>query len=76
MMTFSCLVRQEGKLYPENNQILNSTIDFEEKNVSEFIVNQTYISLDSTEAKIQISMALTFTVGLFQVVFLIKINLL
>ena len=70
MMTFSCLANQEGKLYPEIIQNSNSSLTFDDMiNTTE---SSTYVSNDPTDAKILISMMLTLTVGLFQVVFLMK----
>jgi hypothetical protein len=69
MMTFSCLAKQEGKLYPEMIQNSNSSLSYADMiNTTE---SSTYVSNDPTDAKILISMMLTLTVGLFQVVFLI-----
>ncbi len=71
MMTFSCLAKQEGKLYPEIIQNSNSSLTYDNMiNTTES--SSTYVSNDPTDAKILISMMLTLTVGLFQVFFLIK----
>ena len=67
MMTFACLSKQEGKFYPE--AIQNSNFSFISNDMNKTIESFIYISNDPMEAKIMISMALTLTVGLFQVIF-------
>ena len=67
MMTFSCLSKQEGKLYPFITDNLNITVNFASENLSIHETDLDFISQDPIEAKIKISMALTLTVGLFQV---------
>jgi len=70
-MTFSCLAKQEGKLYPEIIQNSNSSLTYDDMiNTTES--SSRYVSNDPADAKILISMMLTLTVGLFQVIFLIK----
>lgn len=64
MMTFACLAKQEGKLYPETIRDSNFSVIFNETSESSM-----YISNNPMEAKIIISMALTLAVGLFQVKF-------
>jgi hypothetical protein len=67
LMTHSCIEKFEGKLYPSIS-LLKSM-----ENSTTHIPNNThlalgeYLSLDPVEAKIMISMALTFTAGIIQV---------
>ena len=72
IMTFSCIAKLEGKLYQENRQISNASLDQNETNSSPFIKSpdSDFLSSDPTEAKIMISMALTCCVGIFQVAFI------
>jgi hypothetical protein len=55
-MVFSCIERLEGKYFAKKGEIANATID-----------TSNFLSDDPTEAKIMISMTVTFLAGLIQV---------
>ena len=56
LMVYSCIERLEGKYFARKGEIANATIDTSQ-----------YLSDDPTEAKIMISMTVTFLAGLIQV---------
>jgi MFS superfamily sulfate permease-like transporter len=76
LMTSTCLAKFEGRLYPSIQSLIstpsaeiNDTIGYMETTAQMALTtapNQ-YLSLDRNEAKIMISMALTFLTGIFHV---------
>ena len=63
-MTFSCIERLEGKYYAKAGAVsLNAT----SLNPSSSLSNPLFLSDDPTEAKIMISMTVTFLAGIIQV---------